>query len=232
MAVCLGVRPIVVLPSWVAGIFENLKVLPLCASSSARALEMKGVVDSLGVPKEGGRGGRELVIFVGGFFDSVYRVVFYSFCDFLKEGLGRGTGRLAFYATFNSLRLFEGWIPRLLAAGFRISFIAHSWGAAMAVKLCLRKPLDVENLITLDCVGRFRIDRRPSGIGSWENIYVADYFAAFHRSNLAALIGGAKGAIPFADSNIAMGAPANHASVSLMLDASLIFKSLRESMSG
>lgn len=182
-----------------------------------------------------------IVLFVGGFCDSIYRVVFEAFISFIQSyyafyidaAQNNQHDKISYvptpyilYSTFNCFDAFASFIPKILARGFNISIISHSWGAKNILRLCLHYDFDIENLISLDCVGHFKITHRPRRIKHWENIFIANYFESYHRSNLAALIGGAKGKIIFADSNLSLHYPANHASVAQMLEVSSLFKNI------
>ncbi len=172
-----------------------------------------------------------VVCFIGGFFDTYYKVLWNAFATGIKYKQAcmycnvssdiaipiESKNICAFYISFNCFNFLYDFIPKLSEKGYKVSVIAHSWGAKNILRLCLKHNLNICNLVTIDCVGHFTITHRPTNILQWENIYIIDHFSSYSRANLAAIIGGAKQYIPYADSNIAINPPANHASVSAML---------------
>lgn len=177
---------------------------------------------------------QNIVIFIGGFCDSFYHIIFDIFCSFVKYSYNASVideqhiplSVCAMYITFDCYSFLESFIPSVLDFGLRISVISHSWGAKNILRLCLYNNYKIEHLITLDCVGHFKITHRPSNIRFWENIFISDYFSSYHRSNIAALVGGAQGSIAFADSNISIPYPYHHASAIQMLEHSRLIDAI------
>ncbi|RDU73344.1 hypothetical protein CQA66_01365 [Helicobacter aurati] len=185
---------------------------------------------------------QHIVIFIGGFCDSLHRTMFETFCAFIHSCYNtfykkhkRTANNIpiapcTMYTTFNCYSFLHSFLHSLLQYGLQISIIAHSWGAKNILRLCLHENYAIDNLLTLDCVGHFAITHRPNRIVHWENIFIEEYFELYHRSNLAALLGGAKGSIAFADDNIPITYPANHASVTSMLEKSKLFKAIPQEL--
>lgn len=166
---------------------------------------------------------KQIVCFIGGFCDTYYRLMWNAFCgSILHNGRVFRDGELnpsMLYMSFNCYEFLLDFIPRLTSEGREVSVISHSWGAKNILRSCLDSNIVLDGLVTLDCVGHFSITHRPS-VGVWENIYITDYFSQYNRANLAAIIGGAKQSIKYADINTGMPPPAHHASVPTMLKRS------------
>lgn len=161
---------------------------------------------------------KELLIFIGGFCDTYYKVVWRAFCESLFSQRKKEKQYSMLYMSFNCYAFLLDFLPKLSGAGYNISVIAHSWGAKNILRCCLdSNAIYLKNLITLDCVGHFKITHRPKHIESWENIYIANHFEHYNRANIAAIIGGAKQEIIYADINTGIAPPAHHASVPTML---------------
>lgn len=161
---------------------------------------------------------KELLIFIGGFCDTYYKVVWRVFCESLFSQRKKERQYSMLYMSFNCYAFLLDFIPKLSKAGYSISVIAHSWGAKNILRCCLdSNAIYLKNLITLDCVGHFNITHRPKHIQSWENIYITNHFEYYNRANIAAIIGGAKQEIIYADINTGIPPPAHHASVPTML---------------
>ncbi|TLD84752.1 hypothetical protein [Helicobacter trogontum] len=172
---------------------------------------------------------KDVLIFIGGFCDTYYKVVWRAFSESLisqKRQYINDTKHFSIlYMSFNCYAFLLDFIPNLNKAGYCVSVIAHSWGAKNIVRCCLDSDaVHLENLITLDCVGHFKITHRPQYIKSWENIYIANHFEHYNRANLAAIIGGAQRKIEYADINTGIAPPAHHASVSTMLHNAKLIK--------
>ena len=161
---------------------------------------------------------KELLIFIGGFCDTYYKVVWRAFCESLFSQRKKEKQYSMLYMSFNCYAFLLDFLPKLSKAGYSISVIAHSWGAKNILRCCLdSNAIYLKNLITLDCVGHFKITHRPKHIQSWENIYIVNHFEHYNRANIAAIIGGAKQEIIYADINTGIAPPAHHASVPTML---------------
>lgn len=161
---------------------------------------------------------KELLIFIGGFCDTYYKVVWRAFCERLFSQRKKEKQYSMLYMSFNCYAFLLDFLPKLSGAGYNISVIAHSWGAKNILRCCLdSNAIYLKNLITLDCVGHFKITHRPKHIESWENIYITNHFEHYNRANIAAIIGGAKQEIIYADINTGIAPPAHHASVPTML---------------
>lgn len=177
-----------------------------------------------------------ILCFIGGFCDTYYKLIWNVFCESLLRRkqvdlqIANCNNDIShftmLYMSFNCYRFLLDFIPNLISAGYEVSAISHSWGAKNIVRSCLdSSSVVLSKLITLDCVGRFSIKCRPKNIQTWENIYITDYFSKYSRANLAAIIGGAKQYIEYADINIGIKPPAHHASVLTMLSHSQLISS-------
>lgn len=163
---------------------------------------------------------QHIVIFIGGFMDSIHQCVFKNFLSF------RAKGAIKLYSTYDSTQLWVQLLPRIYPLRYSLTIIAHSWGANNIIKaLCAIDSNHIRALITLDPVGRNAI-HRPQGIEFWENLYIQDHLKHLNRPNISALIGGARKSIPLADSNTALCAPFHHASTREMLRHSKAFDTL------
>lgn len=162
---------------------------------------------------------KNILLFIGGFLDSYYRCLFDVFINSLNSVISTNAQieMQKMYITFDCFGFLSEFIPNALDLQYRFYIIAHSWGAKNIIRVLLKYDFNIELLLSLDCVGHFKITHRPSRIKTWENIYINDYTSHYNRANIAALIGGVKQEIKFADSNIALKAPAHHASVNEML---------------
>lgn len=164
---------------------------------------------------------KAIVIFVGGFCDTIMRAVFDSFLEFNNPDC------IKLYASFNSLELFTSWLPQLTALNLPIFVISHSWGAnnfyhalkALNNKQALNNNA-LELLITLDPVGYKTPNLRPNSIKLWENIYITNKTHYLCRQNIMALIGHSWNACNFADNNLTLSKPNHHASIKEMLEIS------------
>ena len=177
----------------------------------------------------------QILCFIGGFCDTLYKLIWRVFCGSLWYKMQMDSKQTRFhnnvshftmlYMSFNCYRFLLDFIPKLNGAGYEVSVISHSWGAKNIVRSCLdSNRVKLAKLITLDCVGHFHINFRPKCIESWENIYITDYFSQYSRANLAAIIGGAKQYIGYADINTGIPPPAHHASVLTMLSHAKLIK--------
>lgn len=178
---------------------------------------------------------KQILCFIGGFCDTYCRLIWRVFCGSLWYKMQIDSKRARFYndfsrftmlyMSFNCYKFLLDFIPKLTRASYEVSVIAHSWGAKNIVRCCLdSNRIKLARLITLDCVGHFCITHRPKHIDLWENIYITDYLSQYSRANLAALIGGAKQYIPYADINTGIPPPATHASVLTMLSHAQLIK--------
>lgn len=167
---------------------------------------------------------KAIVIFIGGFCDTIMRAVFREFVGFKVESC------LKIYASFKSRTLFALWLPILMQQNLPIFVITHSWGASNFYKaLC-----DIQNsshislhyLLTLDSVGFTPHTRRPNGIRLWENIYIKNKIKNPRRPNIAALIGYPWNEIAISDYNAFLDSPFHHASIHQMIQASHFYKEL------
>lgn len=168
---------------------------------------------------------KNILFFIGGFCDTYHKVMWRVFCESLFSQQKKDIKFSMLYMSFNCYAFLLDFIPKLNKAGYSISVIAHSWGAKNILRCCLdSNAMYLENLITLDCVGYFNITCRPKHIKAWENIYITNHFESYNRANIAAIIGGAKQEIIYADINIGLTPPAHHASVSAMLHNSKLIR--------
>ena len=206
-------------------VFKPLLVSPLCMHPFINDLAFKAIplkssiLDSINSTNL--ENTRQIVLFVGGFLDSIHQRMFKNFLDFNSQNA------IKLYITFNSSFLLFSFLPRIYGLNLPFSIIAHSWGTDNLLQILNAiESNHIHTLITLDVVGKSPITKRAQGIRFWENLYINDQFTHFYNSNLVAIIGGIRGAISLADCNIALNHPHNHASVKAMLEHSRIFSQL------
>ena len=211
--------PLVVMPQSI----KQYASMPYCTHSGNI---MRDEVESLRNMLDN-ESSKQILCFIGGFCDTYYKLIWRVFCGSLwykmqidsKQNNHSDVSHFTMlYMSFNCYKFLLDFIPKLNAAGYEVSVISHSWGAKNIIRSCLdSNEVILSKLITLDCVGHFNINFRPNHIGLWENIYITDYFSQYSRANLAAIIGGAKQYINYADINTGIPPPAHHASVLTML---------------
>ncbi|WP_110581822.1 hypothetical protein [Helicobacter cinaedi] len=177
---------------------------------------------------------KAIVIFIGGFCDTIMRAVFREFASFKAESC------LKIYASFKSRTLFASWLPVLMKQNLPLFVITHSWGASNFYKaLC-----DIQNsclialhyLLTLDPVGFTPHTHRPNGIRLWENIYIKNKSKNPRRPNIIALIGHPWNEVAISDYNAFLDSTSldstsldfacHHASIHQMIQASHFMKEL------
>ncbi|MWV62841.1 hypothetical protein DCO58_02055 [Helicobacter saguini] len=168
---------------------------------------------------------KNILCFIGGFVDSHYLLMYRAFRLSLEREFCINNVRdfNSMYITFNCYDFLRDFMPRALSNGFRFYILAHSWGAKNIIRLCLKYDFSVEFLLSLDCVGHFKITHRPQNIKLWENIYISDFSLEYSRANLAALIGHGQQFIKYADFNIGLTPPHHHASLQEMINQSRYF---------
>lgn len=161
------------------------------------------------------RNPKAIVIFIGGFWDTIMCAVYREFEVFNTPSC------IKIYASFDSSTLFSTYLKSLCAYQLPLFVIAHSWGGSNFYK-ALQHSLDtpLHYLLTLDPVGYHTPKIRPPYLQKWENVYIADKPSYLRRTNIIALIGHAWNAIPLSDTNIPLYKPAHHASISPMIAAS------------
>ncbi|WP_295701801.1 hypothetical protein [uncultured Helicobacter sp.] len=160
---------------------------------------------------------KAIVIFVGGFCDTIMCAVYRAFIAFDEPSC------LKIYTSFKIQHLFTSWLVPLVQCKLPIFVIAHSWGASNFYKALQNldsKNVSLEYLLTLDPVGYHLPHTRPIDIKLWENVYIANKWAYLRRPNIVALIGHPWNAIKVSDRNIIMHKPAHHASIMAMIEAS------------
>lgn len=169
---------------------------------------------------------KAIVIFVGGFCDTIMHAVFREFAAFDMPHC------LKLYASFKSRHLFALWLPRLCSVGLPLFVIAHSWGASNFYKaLRIESQADSESmrlhyLLTLDPVGFSAHSVRPQGIRLWENVFITDKIQNPRRANIVALIGRAWNEVAISDFNASLPPPYHHASIAPMIEASHFYREL------
>lgn len=168
---------------------------------------------------------KNILCFIGGFVDSHYLLMYRAFRLSLETDFSilNANKFNSMYITFNCYKFLRDFIPNALSKGFRFYILGHSWGAKNIIRLCLKYDFDIEFLLSLDCVGHFKITHRPQNIKLWENIYITDFSLEYSQANLAALIGHGQQYIKYADSNIGLNPPHHHASLQEMLECSQYF---------
>ncbi|WP_334082875.1 hypothetical protein [Helicobacter typhlonius] len=166
------------------------------------------------------RNPKAIVIFVGGFCDTIMCAVYRSFMAFNQKSC------IKIYASFKSQALFSAWLPLLVQCNLPMFVIAHSWGGSNFYKALLdiesknaNNDVNLHYLLTLDPVGYHKPKVRPLGIGYWENVYIAHKHTYLRRTNIIALIGHAWNEIAVSDSNFALYKPLHHASIEQMIAA-------------
>lgn len=171
---------------------------------------------------------KAIVIFIGGFCDTIMRAVFREFASFEVESC------LKIYASFKSRNLFASWLPTLMEQNLPIFVITHSWGASNFYKaLCDMQSshISLHYLLTLDPVGFTPHTYRPSGIRLWENIYIKNKLKNPRRPNIIALIGRPWNEVAISDYNAfldsaSLDSSIHHASIHQMIQASHFAKEL------
>ncbi|MCH5313017.1 MAG: hypothetical protein J1E28_01270 [Helicobacter sp.] len=168
---------------------------------------------------------KAIVIFIGGFCDTIMCAVFKNFIIFNEESC------LKIYASFNSKTLFSAWLPLLAKSHLPLFVIAHSWGANNFYKALNNlnqnaHQVALHYLLTLDPVGICVPKTRPPHIKLWENVYIAAKHTHLRRPNIAALIGGAWNALDVSDYNIALQKPNHHASINQMIESTQFYSTL------
>ena len=160
---------------------------------------------------------KAIVMFIGGFCDTIMRVVYREFLNF-EEPLC-----YKIYSSFKCKELLSSWLTCLAQKKLPLFIIAHSWGASNLYAALFAKAnqnLCIEYLLTLDPVGYKTPKVFPPCVKEWENIYVKNKLWYWHRSNLVALIGHAWNFVPYATHNAFVQKPSHHASIRSMLQAS------------
>ncbi|MGX3098006.1 hypothetical protein [Helicobacter sp. 23-1046] len=207
-------------------------ILPLCQSTK-----------SVQSHKPKNNQSQPIIIFVGGFLDSIHRVVFREFASFTLDSCAQFSSIpfvAKIYTTFYCKRLFVSLLPEILALGYTPYIIAHSWGASNICKALenLKEKLprnSIPILLTLDPVGYWRPTHEIECVEKWVNIYIADKWKyCFKSSNICTFIGHAWNECKYANKNISIKnkhlsdisdkkfitprkKPINHASVRTML---------------
>ena len=167
---------------------------------------------------------KAIVIFIGGFCDTIMRAVFREFVGFKTESC------LKIYASFKSRNLFALWLPILMEQNLPIFVITHSWGASNFYKaLCDIQSscnISLHYLLTLDPVGFTSHTLRPNGIRLWENVYIKNKAKNLRRPNIVALIGRAWNEVTISDYNTFLDSPYHHASIHQMIQVSHFYEEL------
>lgn len=166
---------------------------------------------------------KAIIIFVGGFCDTIMRAVYREFVAFNEPFC------LKLYISFKCQKLFTLWLPILTNMGLPLFIIAHSWGASNLNKVLQTKIADnihLHYLLTLDPVGYNTPHTRPSGIRLWENIYISHKIQYLRRDNIITLIGHAWNNIEVSDYNASLSKPAHHASINQMINTSHFYQEL------
>lgn len=169
---------------------------------------------------------KNLIIFIGGFLDSFYRVVFDEYANFTKDTLFGVNFRAKIYTTFKCKALFSVWLGELVKNDFKLYVIAHSWGAKNICRALESTHLPKDSichLLTLDPVGYYKPKMKFQSVKQWTNVYVADKKKYKVKANFCTYVGKAWDYCESADENIAIyneNLPLiTHAEVSSMLEA-------------
>ena len=150
---------------------------------------------------------KNLIIFIGGFLDSFYRVVFDEYANFTEDLFFGVNFRAKIYTTFRCKTLFSLWLGKLVENGYKIYIIAHSWGAKNICRALESTKLPKDSicyLLTLDPVGYYKPKKRFESVKQWTNIYVADKKKYKVRENFCTYIGKAWDYCECADNNMAI----------------------------
>ncbi len=176
-------------------------ILPLCQSTKSAHRKAQN------------NQSKPIIIFVGGFLDSIHQVVFREFASFAIDSYTQFS-TISFvakiYTTFCCKRLFTSLLPEILALGYTPYIIAHSWGASNVCKalenLKGKLPFNsIPMLLTLDPVGYWRPTREIECVEKWVNIYIADKWKyCFNPSNICTFIGHAWNECKYANKNISI----------------------------
>lgn len=150
---------------------------------------------------------KNLIIFIGGFLDSYYRIVFEEYAHFVEDNLFQTTFGAKIYTTFNCKDLFCAWLPALIESHYKPYIIAHSWGAkniCRALETICLPDLSIPYLLTLDPVGYYKPQKSFDCIKQWVNVYVKDKKQYPLRTNYCTYIGRAWDYTPAAHLNISI----------------------------
>lgn len=168
---------------------------------------------------------KKLIIFIGGFLDSFYRVVFDEYANFTKDLFFNTVFKAKIYTTFDCEGLFSVWLGELIQNDYKLYIIAHSWGARNICKALENARLSKDSvcyLLTLDPVGYYKAKKKSQSVKQWTNIYVADKKKHITKANFCTYVGRAWDYCEGADENIAIYSQNSHiithADVSYMLE--------------
>ncbi|TLD97862.1 hypothetical protein LS71_001575 [Helicobacter jaachi] len=166
---------------------------------------------------------KAIVIFVGGFCDTIIRAVYREFAHFDEAHV------IKIYVSFKCTHLFtSSWLSMLNQTQLPLFIIAHSWGASNVHK-ALQKNLfapTLHYLLTLDGVGLIKPKARLLNVQIWENVYIQDKLNNPRRVNLIALLGRAWDKLNVSDYNASLSRPFHHASIHQMIAHSHFYKEL------
>lgn len=156
---------------------------------------------------------KPIIIFIGGFLDSIHQVVFREFAGF-SNGSYSQLSHISFvakiYSTFSCKKLFSSLLPEILALGYVPYIISHSWGASNICKAISTLNSTLPNnsiplLLTLDPVSYWRVQMSMQCVDKWINIYIADKWRhCFNASNICTFIGRAWNECKNANINISL----------------------------
>lgn len=169
---------------------------------------------------------KAIVIFVGGFCDTIMCAVYREFLAFNEPHCAK------IYTSFKVQHFLSTYLPLLAQCKLPIFVIAHSWGGSNFYKaMCnLHTQVHLEYLLTLDPVGYHKPTHRPIPIRFWENVYITHKWSNPRRPNIIALIGHPWNAIKVADINHTLHKPAHHASISHMIAATHFYAELTKAI--
>ena len=111
-----------------------------------------------------------LVIFVGGGGDARSEIV-KSYSETYRVASG-GIGREVLYFENDQVSGIVKAIDKAAAEGRRITLIGHSWGGYAILKAASESGKKIDNLVTVDPVGKWDASRirRPNSVVNWLNV--------------------------------------------------------------
>ncbi|TLD81062.1 hypothetical protein LS68_006250 [Helicobacter sp. MIT 05-5293] len=160
---------------------------------------------------------KAIVIFVGGFCDTIMRAVYQEFLHFDQPLCYK------IYTSFRCQKLFTLWLTQLAEKKLPLFVIAHSWGACNFYKALIAQAnahISIDYLLTLDPVGYTMPKKPPTNVQWWDNVYITHKTSNLVRPNIVALIGHSWNLVSYANYNASLQKPFHHASIRQMIEAS------------
>lgn len=158
-----------------------------------------------------------IVIFIGGFCDTIMRAVYQEFLYFNQPLCHK------IYTSFRCKKLFILWLTQLVKKKLPLFVIAHSWGACNFYKALIaqtNEQISIDYLLTLDPVGYTIPKKSLKNVQWWDNVYISHKTSHLVRSNIVALVGHSWNLVPYANHNTSLQKPFHHVSIHQMIEAS------------